>query len=143
MDDAAVSTVTTAHPAVEVTEPGRTHTLDADIWAPCAYGAVLSEDTIPELGARVVCGAANNQLATDDDGERLAGAGVLYVPDFVANAGGVINLAEEQGGYDRDRAFKHVEEIHDNVGRVLERARADGITTAAAADRIAEGRLAA
>jgi valine dehydrogenase (NAD+) len=114
-----------------------------DIWAPCALGAVLNATSIPELGATAVCGAANNQLAAPGDDERVAERGILYVPDFVANAGGVINISEEPAGYDVDRAMAHVTEIEQNVHRVLDRAEADGVTTAVAADRIAEDRLAA
>jgi glutamate dehydrogenase/leucine dehydrogenase len=90
-----------------------------------------------------VCGCANNQLATEDDGERLARVGVLYAPDYVVNAGGVINIADELGrnGYDRERAWRQVETIHDTLLRVFAVADAEGITPAVAADRVAEHRL--
>jgi valine dehydrogenase (NAD+) len=114
---------------------------ECEIVAPCALGAGLSADSIPRLDAEIVCGAANNQLATPQDADRLAEAGVLYVPDFVANAGGVINIAEEVGGYDRERAFDRVAGIGANVTGVLDRAQADGVTPVAAADRIVEERL--
>jgi glutamate dehydrogenase/leucine dehydrogenase len=119
------------------------HRTPCDIWAPCALGAVLNARSIPELACSAVCGAANNQLAAPGDDERVAARGILYVPDFVANAGGVINICEEPGGYDRERAMRHVAEIEGNVHRVLDRAEADGLTTAVAADLIAEDRLAA
>jgi valine dehydrogenase (NAD+) len=138
----AVAAVREAHPGVVVLAPDEALDAECDVLAPCAFGAVLSEATIPALRCEVVCGAANNQLATDDDGERLTAREVLYVPDYVANAGGVINLAEEVGGYDRDRAFRHVEQIHDTVAEVLRLATERGITTAAAADALAEARIA-
>ncbi len=128
---------------VEVTDHRTAHRVRCDIWSPCALGAVLDAETIPELGARVVCGAANNQLATPTDAQRAAEVGVLCIPDFVANAGGVINISEEADGYDRDRAFAHVEVIHANTSRVLDRAEADDITPMAAAERVAEDRLGA
>jgi glutamate dehydrogenase/leucine dehydrogenase len=140
--DAAVAALV-AELGVEVAQPGTAHQVACDIWSPCALGAVLDAETIPELRCAAVCGAANNQLAGTGDDERLAERGILYVPDFVANAGGVINISEETAGYDRDRAFAHVAGIEATVERVLARADADGITTAAAADRIAEDRLAA
>jgi valine dehydrogenase (NAD+) len=141
----AVLAVTAAHPGLAVVDPSEALTVEADALAPCALGAVFDRLNIPGLAVDIVCGAANNQLATEDDARRLAEAGVLYVPDFVANAGGVINIADEAepGGYDRDRAFDRVTGIGDNVRRVLEQADADGITTEAAAHRIVEQRLAA
>jgi glutamate dehydrogenase/leucine dehydrogenase len=116
-----------------------------DILSPCALGAVLSEASIPTLGCEAVCGAANNQLAVDEDGDRLADAGVLYAPDYVANAGGVINIADETapGGYDEARALARVAGIEQTLARVFAIADAEGLTPAAAADRLAEDRLAA
>jgi valine dehydrogenase (NAD+) len=141
----AVVAVTGAHPDVAVVDPGEATAVAADALAPCALGALLDEAGIAGLGAEVVCGAANNQLATAEDAHRLADAGVLYVPDFVANAGGVINIAEEAdpGGYDHDRAFERVARIGANVTGVLQRADADRITTEAAAHLVVEERLAA
>jgi len=119
------------------------HTVDCDIFSPCALGAVLDEATIPELRCAAVCGCANNQLATDADGERLAARGVLYAPDYVVNAGGVINIAVEleAGGYDRDRAWARIERIGDTLRDVFEIADRDGVTPAVAADRLARARL--
>jgi valine dehydrogenase (NAD+) len=136
----AVATLV-AELGVEATDHRTAHQLPCDIWSPCALGAVLNPTTIPELRCEAVCGAANNQLAGDGDDERLAERGILYVPDFVANAGGVINISEEPAGYDRDRAFAHVAGIEATVEAVLTRAEADGVTTAAAADHIARDRI--
>jgi len=121
------------------------HRVPCDVLSPCALGAGLQERTIPELSCRAVVGAANNQLGEPDDAERLAEAGVLYAPDFVVNAGGVINIADELrlGGYDPARAKAAVERIAGNLTRVLEVARDEAITTEAAAERVAERRIAA
>jgi leucine dehydrogenase len=124
-------------------EPDRVHQVDCDILSPCALGAILNDQTIPMLRCAAVCGCANNQLATDADGERLSAAQVLYAPDYVVNAGGVINIADELSpeGYHRDRAWAKVATIHDTLLRVFAVADEEGITPAAAADRIAERRL--
>ena len=119
------------------------HRVPCDVLSPCALGAGLHERTIPELACRAVVGAANNQLAEPEDADRLAEAGVLYAPDFVVNAGGVINIAEElrEGGYDQARARVAVERIAGNLTRVLEVARDEGTTTEMAAERVAERRI--
>jgi leucine dehydrogenase len=129
----------------DVVDPVDALSTTCDVLAPCALGAVLSAKTIPDLRCAAVCGAANNQLETDDDAERVAEAGVLYAPDYVVNAGGVINIAEETapGGYDRERAWRRVESIAGTLRRVFALADERGITTGEAADRLAEERLAA
>lgn len=116
---------------------------ECDILSPCALGAVLSAQSIPTLRCRAVCGAANNQLATDDD-HRLAERGVVYAPDYVVNAGGVINIADETapGGYARDRAYERVAGITDTLRRIFAMADERGLTPADAADAFAEHRLA-
>ena len=128
---------------VEVVAPESAHAVECDVFAPCALGAVLSEATIPELRCEIVAGSANNQLATDEDDNRLAARDILYVPDYVANAGGVINIAEEPAGYDHDRAWRRIEGIATTVREVIALAQRDGITPAEAADRYAEARIAA
>ena len=122
------------------------HAVDCDIYSPCALGGVLNAETIPELRCAAVVGSANNQLADGASSARLlAEAGVLYAPDFVVNAGGLINIAEElaPGGYHADRALRAVQRIFDTVTSVLQVAEVDGVTTAEAADRRAEDRMAA
>ena len=140
----AVTTVTETHPDVAVVEPQEALSAAADALAPCALGGLLDQSSIPTLSAEIVCGAANNQLKTADDAQRLTDAGVLYVPDFVANAGGVINIADEQGpgGYDRERAFRRAACIGENVLGVLDRAETERITTEAAAHQLVDQRLA-
>ncbi len=124
-----------------VVAPDAAHAMECDVYSPCALGGALSEVTIPALRCAAVVGCANNQLATPQDAQRIAASGVLYAPDYVANAGGVINIAQEQGGYDRARAEARIQGIHDTVLRVLDLADAEGITTAAAADLLAERRI--
>jgi len=141
--------VTAADPSrvvdgVAMVDPATAHAVECDIFSPNAYGAVLSAETIPQLRCAAVCGAANNQLATPEDGSRLAERGVLYAPDYVANAGGVINIADElQGRYDRDRAWARVAGIGVTMAEVLRTADDERLTPAEAADRIAERRIAA
>ncbi len=113
-----------------------------DILAPCALGGVLNEKTIPRLQCRAVCGAANNQLADAADDDALAERGIMYAPDFVVNAGGIINLAEEFVGYDRDRATKRTAQIADTVHRVFELARAERVPPGRAAEHLARRRIA-
>ena len=130
-----------ARTGAEVVGPDDAHAVPCDIYSPCALGGALSARTIPELRTAAVVGCANNQLATPQDAQRIADAGVLYAPDYVANAGGVINIAEEKGGYDRARAEERIRGIRHTVLRVFDLAAAEGITTAAAADRLAEHRI--
>jgi leucine dehydrogenase len=113
-----------------------------DILAPCALGGVLDEKTIPRLQCRAVCGAANNQLADAADDDALAERGIMYAPDFVVNAGGIINLAEEFVGYDRDRATKRTAQIADTVHRVFELARTERVPPGRAAEQLARRRIA-
>jgi leucine dehydrogenase len=126
------------------TDPASALTADVDVLAPCALGGVLSEETVPALRCRVVAGAANNQLAVESVGELLAQRGILWVPDFVANAGGVVNIAVElePEGYDTRRAEQRVRAIGDTVRTVLDHADAVGITPLAAAMEIAHERVA-
>ncbi|MBO6724372.1 MAG: Glu/Leu/Phe/Val dehydrogenase [Rhizobiaceae bacterium] len=116
---------------------------DADIFAPCALGAVLSSETIPALKAKIVAGAANNQLAEHGDARLLMDRGVLYAPDYVLNAGGLINVAGEldPDGYDRDRVLKALEEIPATLMAIFERAEQLGRPTNDIAKDIADERL--
>ena len=113
----------------------------ADIFAPCALGGILNDDTIPQLKVEIVAGAANNQLLEARHGDDLEERDILYAPDYVANAGGVINVYGELAGWDSSRALRQAAEIYDTVLHVFEIARQDGIPTYQAADRLAERRL--
>jgi leucine dehydrogenase len=113
-----------------------------DVFAPCATGGVLSAETIPRLACRVVAGSANNQLATQADGDRLAAGGILYAPDYVINAGGVIHLAGyETLGWDDARMAARLAGIGETLDEVFEAAQTQGISTAEAADRLARARI--
>jgi glutamate dehydrogenase/leucine dehydrogenase len=122
----------------------KVHAVDADVFSPNALGAVLNDETVPELQCRVVAGAANNQLAEPFHADALADAGVLYAPDYVINAGGVIQVADElhAGGYSEERARARASQIGPRLREIFAIARAQGITTAAAADHFAEQRMA-
>lgn len=114
---------------------------EVDVYAPCALGATVNDETIPRLNSTIVAGSANNQLAEDHHGDALAARGILYAPDFVINAGGVIHIYHEGPDYDRDAAFAHVGRIGQTLTRIFERAKSDGVATAAAADRVARDKL--
>jgi leucine dehydrogenase len=115
----------------------------ADIFAPCALGGILNDDTIPQLNVEIVSGAANNQLLEDRHGDELESRGILYAPDYVANAGGVINVYSELTGWSADRSLRKADEIYETVLSVFALAKSTGIPTYKAADRVAEQRIAA
>jgi leucine dehydrogenase len=127
---------------VEVVPVEKVHAVECDIYSPCALGRALSAETIPALRCAAVVGSANNQLADEACVDLLTETGVVYAPDYVVNAGGVINIAEELRGYHRERAYANVRRIFDTTTAVLETAEAEGIPTAHAADRLAETRIA-
>jgi leucine dehydrogenase len=126
------------------TDPDSALTADVDVLAPCALGGTLDERTVPLLRCRAIAGAANNQLAAEPVGEELAARRILWVPDFVANAGGIINIAVElePEGYSPDRAESRVQAVGDTVRTVLDHAEATGSTPLAAASEIARRRVA-
>ncbi|MEQ1820389.1 MAG: Glu/Leu/Phe/Val dehydrogenase dimerization domain-containing protein [Terricaulis sp.] len=128
---------------VEIAPVDQIHAVNADVFSPCALGAGLNPQTIPELGAPIICGAANNQLATEADGQRLVERGITYAPDYVVNAGGIINVSAEYLGEAADVVEARVRAIAPRVQRVLDIARSDNITPQAAADRIVREKLAA
>ena len=126
---------------VETADPDKIHAEDCDIFAPCAMGGMVRDDTIPELKCRVVAGSANNQLDRREHGDALASAGILYAPDYVINAGGLINVADELRGYDKRRARANVDGIYRTLREIFHIARDRNISTAQAADRFAEERI--
>jgi leucine dehydrogenase len=115
---------------------------EAHVFAPCALGAVLDAESIPHLKASVVCGAANNQLATSEDGARLAERGVLYAPDYVVNSGGIINVAAEYLGWSLDDVERRVGAVGKTLGQVLDYGNAAGLPPHEAADALAREILA-
>lgn len=128
---------------VEIAPVDQIHAVQADLFSPCALGAGLNPQTIPELGAPIICGAANNQLATEADGQRLIDRGITYAPDYVVNAGGIINVSAEYLGEAADVVEARVRAIAPRVMRVLDIAKSENITPQAAADRIVREKLAA
>jgi leucine dehydrogenase len=113
----------------------------ADVFAPCALGGIINDDTIPQLAVEIVAGAANNQLLEDRHGDALEARGILYAPDYVANAGGVINVYSELTGWSRERSLRKADEIYQTVLSVFRLAKDTGIPTYKAADRVAEQRI--
>jgi leucine dehydrogenase len=126
---------------VKPVDPDEIFAVDCDVFSPCALGAGLNETTIPRLNCQAIVGSANNQLATDEDANRLASRGILYAPDFVVNAGGLINVYDELNGYSRTRALHRVDSIYDATMRILETADDHGITPNQAAVMIADDRI--
>src|SRR5438105_2848031 len=126
---------------VDTAEPDKIHAEECDVFAPCALGAVIRDDTIPSLRCRVVAGAANNQLAAPEHGEQLRELGILYAPDYIINAGGLINVADELRGYDRERATRQVEQIYRTLREIFQTAKEQGISTSRAADGYALERV--
>jgi valine dehydrogenase (NAD+) len=113
-----------------------------DVYAPCALGGALNDETVPALTAKVVAGAANNQLAHPGVEKLLAESGVLYAPDYLVNSGGVIQVADEIEGFNFERAKGRATRIYDTTKEILALADSDQIPPAVAADRLAERRMA-
>jgi leucine dehydrogenase len=127
---------------IKVVAADQIYDVECDVFSPCALGGVLNNDTIPRLRSRIVAGGANNQLAAESDGEELHQRGILYAPDYIINAGGIINIGAELGmAYNADRAREHTERIYDIMGRVIHISQREEIPTYKAADRLAEERL--
>lgn len=125
-----------------VADPATMFDLDIDIYAPCALGATVNDDTLSKLKCSIICGAANNQLEDEvKHGEMVKQKGILYAPDFVVNAGGIINVFYELEGYVRERAMKHAEGIYNTTWNVIQTAKTENIPTFLAANRIAERRI--
>ncbi|MGY0218253.1 Leu/Phe/Val dehydrogenase [Endozoicomonadaceae bacterium StTr2] len=114
---------------------------EMDVFAPCAMGAVINDETIPRLSAAIVAGAANNQLKSERHGLALMERGILYAPDYVINAGGIIDVSHEREQYESGRVRQHIEGIGDTLSEIFERSERDGIPTVQEANRLAEERL--
>ena len=128
---------------LDVTSPDSIMNIDCDIFAPCALGGILNPETIPQLRCKVVAGGANNQLLSETEGEELHRRGILYAPDYIVNAGGVINVETELGdaGYSEERAREKTERIYEIMSSVIRTSQVEEIPTSVAADRLAEDRL--
>jgi len=140
IDQAAVDRAVEAFGATAV-DPDETHRVAADIFAPCALGGSLNAETIPEIRAAIIAGAANNQLASEADADRLHRRGVLYAPDFAINAGGVIAVALGLPGVAERRITDKVEAIGATLSAIFTRARAEDRATAHIADQLAQERI--
>ena len=127
--------------AARAVGPEEIYGVEADIFAPCALGAIINDKTIPKLKVKIVAGAANNQLLEEKHGDQLEKRNIMYAPDYVANAGGVINVYSELAGWTSARAFRKADEIYDTVLKVFEIAKAEKVPTYVAADRLAEQRI--
>ncbi len=147
VSSAAVERLCALHPQVEVADVDVLPTLPLDVYAPCALGGSLSDELLPQLQAAVVCGAANNQLEHPGIEKSLADRGVLYAPDYVANAGGLCQVADEalhagKGGFRFERAKAKAATIYDTTLAIFRLAESEGVPPAVAADRLGERRMA-
>ena len=128
-------------PKVEVVATEDIFDVECDLFSPCSLGGVLTEQVISRLRCTAIVGAANNQLATPEDADRIADRDIVYGPDFVVNGGGLINVSEELSGYTPERAGAHIDKVYDTTLRVLETARERGITPHRAAVDLAQQRI--
>lgn len=125
----------------EVVTPEQIASVECDVFAPCALGAGLNQRSIPDIKAKVVAGAANNQLENENDGFELMRRGIVYAPDYAINAGGLINVAAELEGYNKELVLSKVSQIHNTILTILELSREDNVPPHVAAARMAEQRL--
>ena len=143
VSSAAVDAVRARHPEVRaVSDMAALVATELDILAPCALGGALTDEVVGAMSAKIVCGAANNQLAHPGVEKLLADRGILYAPDYVVNAGGVIQVADELNGFNFERAKAACERIFATTEKVFAIAESDGVPPSAAADRLAERRMA-
>lgn len=140
INQAALQKVVDAFAATAVL-PEDIYDVRCDIFSPCALGGVINDDTLPRLKAKVIAGSANNQLQEARHGHLIDEMGMVYAPDYVINAGGVMNAQDELYGYNQDRVLKKVENIYNNIEKVFAIAARDQIPTYQAADRLAEERM--
>ncbi|HEX6308828.1 MAG TPA: Glu/Leu/Phe/Val dehydrogenase dimerization domain-containing protein [Longimicrobiales bacterium] len=140
IDNARVQRVVKEFDAQAVA-PDQIYGVDGQIFAPCALGAIVNDDTIPQFTFEIIAGAANNQLAQERHGDMLHKRGILYAPDYVINAGGLINVYGELNEWTADQARRKAGEIYETLGQIFELAKKDGLPTHEAADRVAERRI--
>lgn len=140
ISEEAVKRATTEFGAKAV-EPNAIYDVPCDIFSPCALGGIINDETIERIEAKVIAGSANNQLLEPRHGQMLFNKGIVYAPDYVINAGGVIHVAEELNGYDRERALEKVASIYDTLLEIFTLSRKNNIPTSVAADQLAEKRI--
>jgi leucine dehydrogenase len=143
IDERRVQELAARHDAT-VVPPDAIHALDVDVFSPCALGGVIDDATIPQLQCKVIAGCANNQLGHIEHGDRLQERGILYAPDYIINAGGTIFDTDrlQPGGFHPERAWQHVDRIFETMAQLIRISEQEGISTARAADLLAERRLA-
>jgi valine dehydrogenase (NAD+) len=140
--DAAIERIKTEHPEVEIAaDVDALIRANLDVFAPCALGGALDDDTVPALTAKIVCGAANNQLAHEGIEKIIEERGILYAPDYVVNSGGLIQVADEIEGFNFERAKSNAAKIFDTTQKVFAIADEEGVPPSVAADRLAERRM--
>lgn len=129
---------------IEIVSPDKIYDVECDIFAPSALGASITAESLSRLKTKVIAGAANNQLATPEQGYEVMRRGIVYAPDYAINAGGLINIYYEeakQGGYSKKRAFDHVAQIENTIALILERSKSEKVPSHVIADRMAEERI--
>lgn len=140
--DDKLAAIKKEHPAVNIIAPNDVLSMDVDIYSPCALGATINDESLKQLKCSVIAGAANNQLAVEaEHGRALMEKGILYAPDFLINAGGIINCAWELHGYDRKAALAQTEGIYETAMGIFKLSREENIPTYLAANRAAENRI--
>lgn len=140
INEESIKNITSKY-VVDVIPPQEILQVKCDILAPCALGAVINDATVYNLNCKVIAGAANNVLLESKHGDILHEQGILYAPDYVINAGGLINVADELDGYDKDRAYRKIAQIYNNIAEVIAISKRDNIPTYKAADILAEERI--
>jgi len=142
VNEAATARVKARHSGVTiVTDAAELVAADLDVYAPCALGGALTDEVVAGLKAKIVCGGANNQLAHPGVEKQLADRGILYAPDYLVNSGGVIQVADEIGGFSMDRARNRASGIFETTRKIFAMAAGEGVPPAVAADRLAERRM--
>lgn len=144
VDSAAIEKARTKGP-IEIVSPDSIYDVKCDIFSPSALGATINSKTLPRISAKVIAGAANNQLETEADGEAVFNRGMIYAPDYAINAGGLINIYYEgavQGGYKKELAYAHIAKIKDTISTILERSKSEKVAANQIADRMVVERIA-
>ena len=136
-----VKRVKEKYPQVTTVAPEAIYGVECDIFSPCALGAVVNDQTLPQLHCSIIAGSSNNQLAEPGHAEALRQRGILYCPDYVINSGGLIQVADELTGFNHERAFKKAAAIYDQLRQIFAISREQGVNTRKAADRLAEQRI--
>lgn len=128
--------------SVSIVASHEIYTQEADVFVPCAFGGVINDETIAQLKVKAIAGSANNQLLTEEHGRQLTEKGILYAPDYIINSGGLIQVADELYGVNKERVLAKTKHIYDAILEVYQQARLDSITTMEAANRMCEQRMA-